>query len=119
MPKSTRKQGKRAEQLARKHMQKHGLRFITKNYEKSFGEIDLVMRDKSTLVFTEVRARSEFNHGHPFETVDSAKQSRILKVAKSYLCEFGDPEHSDCRFDIVAVNLNSGRIEWLQDAFEG
>lgn len=118
MRNSTRTRGRNAESLARRFMQKQGLRFVASNYEKPYGEVDLIMRDQNTLVFTEVRAREDFSHGHPFETVTKAKQSRIIRVAKQYLAEFADEMHTECRFDIIAINLANDSVEWLQDAFE-
>ncbi len=118
MPMTTRKQGQYAEMLARKYLQARGLTLITSNYEKPYGEVDLIMREQETLVFTEVRARKDFDSGHPFETVTKDKQHRIIRVARQYLSEFADYDHTECRFDIIAVNLSNDEIEWLQDAFE-
>jgi putative endonuclease len=118
MLKTTRSRGKHAEGLARRYLQNQGLKFVLSNFEKPYGEIDLVMRDQGIWVFTEVRARENFTHGHPFETVTKAKQQRIIRVARQFLLEHADIDTSECRFDIVAVNLKDDSIEWLQDAFE-
>ncbi len=119
MAKNTLQRGHDAEGQVQSYLEKQGLTYITRNYKKSYGEIDLIMKDSQTLVFTEVRARLDFEEIHPFETIDDIKQAKIIAVAKQFLDEFADFNHTECRFDVVAVNLSSGKIEWLQNAFEG
>jgi putative endonuclease len=40
-----------------------GLKLVTQNYHCRFGEIDLIMKDGKTLVFVEVRLRSNNQFG--------------------------------------------------------
>ena len=44
-----------AENLAASYLIEQGLKLLVKNYHCRFGEIDLIMQDKNTLVFIEVR----------------------------------------------------------------
>jgi putative endonuclease len=114
---STRNQGLYAEALVLDHLQRKGLRLITRNYLTKVGEIDLIMEEGETLVFVEVRARESFENIHPFETVTKAKQARIIRTAKHYLWTQNRLDTCVCRFDVVAVNLATGGIEWVNDAF--
>ena len=50
--------GALAEQLAAQYLQQHGLKLLQSNYSCRFGEIDLILQDGDTHVFTEVRLRS-------------------------------------------------------------
>ena len=107
--------GREAEDAACNHLQQNGLTLLTRNYRSPWGEIDLVMDDRDTLVFVEVRYRRSNAFGTPAETVDRRKQARLQAAAGHYLLA----HHADraCRFDVVAVSGRDARIEWLRDAF--
>jgi putative endonuclease len=94
---------------------RQGLRLIRRNHRCRFGEIDLVMRDETCLVFVEVRFRRSSRFGAPAETVDLRKQRRLAAAAQHYLQ--AHPSVLPCRFDVVAIS-GSERIEWLKNAFD-
>ena len=52
------KAGLEAEKLAATFLANHGLKFVTQNYHCKYVEIDLIMNDDKTLVFIEVKLRS-------------------------------------------------------------
>jgi len=114
---STRSKGNTAEKLAQQYLEQQDMRLLTSNYQINGGEIDLIMLQADTLVFVEVRARANFDDIHPFETVTKTKQARIIKTAKHFLTHNNRYERQACRFDVVAVNLSSNAVEWLDDAF--
>lgn len=108
------------EALAQRHLQRHGLRLVQRNFHCRQGEIDLVMRDGPTLVFTEVRYRASDRHGSPLETVGHWKQARIIRCAQYFLAL--NPRWFDrpCRFDVVGITGPSSRprIDWIRGAFD-
>ena len=112
--------GTAAEQLARAYLRKHGLRQLDANYRCRLGEIDLVMRDRDTLVFVEVRYRRTEAFGSAAETVGVAKQRRIIKAASRYLQQHPRWANDLCRFDVISISGDDGRtdIEWIKHAFE-
>ena len=107
--------GAQAEDLACAHLERAGLKLLTRNYRCPQGEIDLVMDDRDTLVFVEVRYRRTNAFGTPAETVDRRKQARLQAAAGHYL--LAHSADRACRFDVVAVSGHDARIEWLRDAF--
>jgi len=107
--------GERAEQIAALYLQRKGLALIESRYRCRLGEIDLVLRDRGTIVFAEVRLRHSKTFGGAAYSVDRRKQSRIIAAARHYLA--GKPE-CPCRFDVVLLErLDPPRIEWIRDAF--
>ena len=108
--------GREAEATALRYLQNQGLKLIAQNYRCRFGEIDLIMRDGSTIVFTEVRLRRSNAFGGASASVDSNKQRRILATARHYLSELrGSPA---CRCDVVLLSdVQDNEIEWIQNAF--
>ena len=96
-----------AEDLAREYLLRQGLVWKASNYRARMGEIDLIMQDGSHLVFVEVRARVDAKYGGALESVTSAKQRKIMKVAAYY----------PCRFDVVTLQGHPPTICWIPNAF--
>lgn len=110
------KRGAEAEQLAAVFLQRHGLRIIGRNYRCRGGEVDLICEDGKTLVFVEVRLRTNARFGSAADSITGAKQQRVMLAARHYLA--GKAERP-CRFDAVLFDqLDSERIEWIKNAFD-
>jgi putative endonuclease len=111
--------GKDAETLACRHLQSHGLRLLERNYHSRRGEIDLVMQDKDSLVFVEVRYRRQDRFGSGAESVDRHKQSRIIACALHYIQKHPETARQPCRFDVVSMNGGDRKhtLEWIRNAF--
>ncbi len=103
-----------AEARAAEYLQRKGYRVVDRNWTCRGGEIDLVCTDGATLVFVEVRARSDDAHGTPLETVVDGKRRRLIRAAEIYLHTKSLWDRA-CRFDVVAVS--GGRVEHVEDAF--
>ena len=106
--------GREAETLAAAYLEGCGLRLVTRNFRVRGGEIDLIMRDRTTLVFVEVRQRSRSDFGGAGASITAAKRRRIVLAARHWLAWRGD---CACRFDCVLID--GERLEWLRDAFTG
>jgi len=106
--------GSEAESDAARFLEKKGLAIVARNYRTRFGEIDLVAREGETLVFVEVRLRSDGRFGGGAESVGPAKRRRIVSAALHYLA--GVRPEPRCRFDVVT--LDRGEPEWLRGAFD-
>ncbi len=109
------KPGAQAEHVAAQYLQRHGLTLVETNYRCRFGEIDLVLRDKETLVFAEVRLRSRSDFGGAAASIDVHKQQRLALTAQHYLASL--PRIPPCRFDALLLD-GAGNIDWVKNAFE-
>ena len=112
------KLGQKGEGLAAKFLEQNGYRIISRNYKTSLGEIDIIAKDKDTLVFIEVKTRESLQYGQPFESVTRFKRRKIANVATLYLKKL--KELPRCRFDIVSIYNKKGNpiFELIRDAFE-
>ncbi|MDO9054601.1 MAG: YraN family protein [Gallionella sp.] len=109
--------GEQAERWAAEYLQRQGLKPVTQNYRSRFGEIDLIMQDGGTLVFIEVRQRSNARFGGAAASIDHHKQQRLIRTAQHYLANLG--RIPPCRFDVVLMDDAEGRnAEWLKNAFD-
>ena len=110
--------GKKSERLAAEFLKRTGYRILETNYRSKLGEIDIIAREKGTLVFVEVKARNTSRFGSPKVAVTPAKQRKISMAALDDLKRSGQTEAS-ARFDVVAIDTASGKIdiEVIKNAF--
>jgi putative endonuclease len=114
---STQGSGAAAEAQAQRHLEQRGLKLLVRNWRCSGGELDLVMRERDTLVIVEVRKRSRGDYGDAFESVHARKRGRLDHAARMFLAAHPQYSHCPVRFDVVAVD-GSDAVEWLTAAFE-
>jgi putative endonuclease len=107
--------GAQAEQLAAEFLVGQGLRLTVRNYRCRYGEIDLILQDGDTLVFTEVRLRSRSDFGGAAASIDSHKQRKLILAAQHYLAQL--PRTPPCRFDAVLLQNTGEPLEWIKNAF--
>jgi len=110
--------GKDAEDHACRYLQARGLQLVQRNYHSRRGEIDLVMQDRDSLVFVEVRYRRQSRFGSAAESVDRHKQSKLIACASHYLQAFPGIARQPCRFDVVSIGANQDSIKWIRNAFD-
>jgi putative endonuclease len=111
--------GKKSEDIAAKYLKKNGYKILEQNYRTKLGEIDIIAKDKDTLVFIEVKARRSIQFGSPKWAVTPKKQRRISMVALYYL-KTAKLSHTRARFDVVSISSINDRsgIEIIKNAFE-
>jgi putative endonuclease len=117
--KLTRAKGVFAEQLACEYLQKQGLELIEKNFRVKCGEIDLIMRDHTYLVFIEVRYRKNTFFGGALESITWHKQQRLIRAATIYSFNSHFAKTLPSRFDVVTLtgHIQKPEIVWITDAF--
>lgn len=113
--------GQRGERLAIREMQRMGLEILCKNFEvKKVGEIDIIARDGTCLVFVEVKTRSSKEFGRAGEAVDREKRRKIWQTAKYYFKRI-ENDNLRFRFDVAEVYLKSfwnSEVRYLANAYD-
>lgn len=111
--------GRAAEDRACRYLTEQGLHLIMRNYRCRHGEIDLVMQDNRTVVFVEVRYRSNPLFASGAETVDRRKRAKLAATALHYLQSHPDKAARPARFDVVSIAGNQGEphVQWISNAF--
>ena len=110
--------GKIGEDLAVSFLKRNGFEILERNYRFGHKEIDIIGKDKNTIVFIEVKTGRSKTFGSPQEWVNLRKQKSIIEVAQDYI-QKNDFTDFDFRLDVVAINLERGikRIEHIKNAF--
>jgi len=87
---------------------------VDRNFRTRYGELDLVVADRRSLVFCEVNSRvGRHREINPLAAVGSAKRSQVRRMARQRLAERGAsaPRPPQIRFDAIGVTLDRhGRL---------
>jgi putative endonuclease len=114
------RRGSRGEKLACRFLRRNGYKILYRNFKgRSGGEIDVVCRDRDTLVFVEVKTRASEDFGRPIAAVDREKQKRISRGGLNWLRMLDNPDIL-FRFDVVEVIITEDarpRLELIKNAF--
>ena len=119
MSDSRRQCGQEGERLAETYLKGRGLKVVARGYSVPVGEIDLIMRDRETVVFIEVKTRRSRDFADPQDSVNAAKQRKMRRCAEWFLRDRNWTDRP-CRFDVVAIVLpddGEAEIDYFPDAF--
>ena len=111
--------GREGEDLAHRYLSSRGLHVVARRFRMpdGSGEVDIIARDRNMLVFVEVKARRSAAYGSPERAIDSEKERRLVRAARSYVLKAGG-DWSQVRFDVVTVVLaKRPRVTHYEDAF--
>lgn len=112
--------GKFGEDMAADYLEGKGFTILARNWRSGHYELDIVAVDDDGIHFVEVRTRIN-PEIIPQETVNSAKQRKVVEAAKRFLREEAYRRFSDFEafFDVVGVTLsNDGTdLEYIPQAF--
>ena len=111
--------GEKGEALAVRRLKKAGYKIVETNYRTRLGEIDIIAKDKDTIVFVEVKSRRSVHFGNPKQAVTLQKQKKISMVALYYL-KTTDQITANARLDVVTViaNRDKPQVAIIKIAFE-
>jgi putative endonuclease len=121
-PWSNKEVGQLGEQLAVRYLRKQGCKLLQKNYRSvEGGEADIVVRDGKSLVFIEVKTRTnEPTDRRPRDAVNKYKRDLIRRASRSWRKLLNTKEVC-YRYDIMEVLLIPGKLpelNWIRDAFQ-
>jgi putative endonuclease len=106
--------GRIGEKIAVRYLENRDFDIIALNYRTSFGEIDIIAKDKEYIVFIEVKFRNNLEYGYPREAVGKTKQKNIIKTAYSFISE-NNIQNMNFRFDVIEVCRDT--VNYIENAF--
>lgn len=103
---TNRELGQIGEDLAANFLQGIGFVILDRNFRANRVELDIIARDKNTLVFCEVKTRRSMSHGYPAEAITALKLEHIRSAALGWMASHR-MRFSGIRFDAVSVIYGS------------
>ncbi|BCX49992.1 UPF0102 domain-containing protein [Haloferula helveola] len=108
------------ERIARQWLRANGAKILYRNFRApQGGEVDIVARSGSLLLFVEVKTRTSSGFGRPLDAVNLEKQKLIRRGANEWLRLLGSRE-IPWRFDVIEVILTEGQapgVHRVENAF--
>lgn len=106
--------GRWGEKRCEKYLKSKGFKTLVSNYLCKVGELDLVMADNDgTIVFVEVKTRTDESFGPTEDVITKPKKERMAKAAQYFLTTH-KIENRPCRFDFVTVVLGENGKETIK-----
>ncbi|MEI8360608.1 MAG: YraN family protein [bacterium] len=97
--------GNWGEDIAKKYLIRKGYTIISCNIKLGYGELDIVARLKSLLVFVEVKTKTMNNYGLAVEMVNAKKIKNMKSTAMKYLSKYS-LRCSKIRFDVITLDVD-------------
>lgn len=94
------------ERVAAARLEAAGMAILSRNIRTPSGEIDILARDGTDLVFVEVRTRRA-RPGTAVESIDDIKLQRMWQCAIDY-CDSAAADPETIRIDIVSIDIGPG-----------
>lgn len=105
--------GKTGEDIAVWLLQSKGYQIISRNFRSRFGEIDIIAIDGESLVFVEVKTRTNSQYGWGEEAITPKKLASIVKTGQFF--RFKHPETPALmRVDVVSILLRNGKLQSIK-----
>lgn len=100
------------ESIARTFLERKGFKFITQNFRRKWGEIDLILEREGVVHFVEVKAHSvgkdaAFSRENSHDPEEMATELKLEKVARTAALYMED-QHDEREFqvDLVTVRID-------------
>lgn len=110
------KLGAYGERLAEDFFHRRHYITIGKNFRTRDGEIDLIVKNGSELLFVEVKTRMSDAYGYPENAVDFRKLSRLHQTINTYLSQKSWKGY--WRLDIISIEISrqdkKAKVVWFK-----
>lgn len=104
------------------YLEAHGYRILDRNFRIRGGELDIVAACGDTLCFVEVKTRRMDPMSPALASIDSRKQSLLIRAAYAWCEKHGITEEDwFIRYDAAEAVVWNGRIidiDYLESAFD-
>ena len=109
--------GSKGEDLAAEHLKKSGYKILFRNWKWGKNEIDIIAEKDDTVVFVEVKTRTDGFLGGVASAISTEKQKSIIYAADGYIRRFNVDKES--RFDVLTIIMSGEThiIDHIESAF--
>jgi len=119
-----RDKGNSGEDVACVFLRNHGFEIVERNYQKIWGELDIIAKKGGDLHFVEVKSVSHSDvfdeYGHrPEDNVHGLKVRHLRRMIETYLAEKGSGLSAQFYFHVICVYMDMetrrAKVKWLKD----
>lgn len=113
--------GKLGEKLALQYLLKKGYRFVARNYQGHWGELDLIMKNDQRFIFIEVKTRKNPNFGSGEEAVDHHKKRKLLRTIHQFMENYDVLPEQEWQLDLITIDFtgfNTATIQHFENILE-
>ncbi len=114
---SNKEKGDKGEAEAADYMRGLGYEVLELRWHYIRFDIDLIVQNKTHIVFVEVKTRYSDVYGEPWEAVNRGKRKRLCISADAYIQQFNVTKEP--RFDIISIIKMGDRssLQHIEEAF--
>lgn len=120
MKKYNKEIGTHGETIGKNFLITNGYKILDMNHRNKYGEIDIICKLNSIIIFCEIKSRYTNSFGSPIESITYHKQKQIIKLSQIYIIN-NKLLNYDIRYDIIEVifnNINASyTLNHVKDAF--
>lgn len=109
MSEFTKNFGNTGEIMARKFLEKQGVKILATNFHARSGEVDIIAQDDELILFVEVKARRSQKFGTAIESVDDKKIAKIVAAGEQWLLK-NSLAQTDWRVDVITIDNGELRL---------
>ncbi len=108
--------GQLYEKKAADYLKSKGYSILDMNYRCRYGEIDIIAKASDhTIVFVEVKSRSNTRFGTSYDALSHSKCQKIRKTSNYYIFDKKLDWNRSYRYDVIV--FQSGHVEHIINAF--
>ncbi|GMA58975.1 putative endonuclease [Alicyclobacillus sacchari] len=82
-----------------------GWNVVERNVRSRYGEIDIVAKTETALVFVEVKTRQSNDFGAPLEALGDAQLARLVRQAEGYAARYDCGAVQSVCLDVVGLSI--------------
>ncbi|OGN00948.1 MAG: hypothetical protein A3B91_00245 [Candidatus Yanofskybacteria bacterium RIFCSPHIGHO2_02_FULL_41_29] len=102
--------GKWAEDYVAQYLKGRGYTVLGQNYQKPWGEIDIIVEKEGVLIFVEVKANKREMAGfEPENRINPEKLRRLNRAIQTYLASKKYSPDQDWQIDVIALTFDKDR----------
>ena len=125
MSDDTKHLGQQGEAIAVKYLVDKQYKILDRNYRNSIGEIDIIAKKDTVLVFVEVKTRDSIhaNYFLPEQSITPQKQVKLRKLGEMYISRHKYNDKQEWQIDVISISIDKltqkARINHIENAVYG
>ena len=108
--------------MAANYLMSLGFEILYRNYHSTYGELDIIAREREEIVVVEVKTRTGGLHGKAESSISISKRKKITASFMQFVSQHPEYSQLSCRIDAIIVNYckkdETYKIAHYPNAFE-